>query len=424
LRIEHGRIPIFIHPDLDAGVAETAAALELARSTGVDVPRAEYLYGTAVAIADQPGGEDALRRAIDTARAAGDTSTEFLAANNMISFNESGGDPQVARQVCREFIDRARELGLGEWQHGFEVALASLDFHAGAYDRVLACEETLAVAMEPRARDQLLEAFCITLVDLGRIDEALRRVDAAEVNVAKDFRGQMQVLWVRTEAALWGGRPERAIEYARRFLAGPAGDPNLPFGLVSLAWARLDLGRDPGDAVPAQARPMLMAIPPEVEGIRALHAGANAQAADHFGHAATLWEPYHRRGEIRCLWAQGEAVRRTGDIDEGVRLLTAAESRAQDLGMLPLLARIHRSLRAAGQRRSAPRTRTAGSILTDRQRQILGLVTEGLTNAEIAQRLGISRHTVVTQLASASAKLGTSSRAQTASFASAELSPR
>jgi DNA-binding CsgD family transcriptional regulator len=85
--------------------------------------------------------------------------------------------------------------------------------------------------------------------------------------------------------------------------------------------------------------------------------------------------------------------------------------------MHPLLARIHQSLRAAGQRRSAPRTRTPGSVLTDRQRQILGLVADGLTNAQIAHRLGISRHTVVTQLASASAKLGTSSRAQTASLA-------
>lgn len=417
LRIEHSRVPIFIESDLEAGLAETNAALELARATGVDVPRAEYLYGTAVAIADRPGGEDALRRAIDGARAAGDTSTEFLAANNLISFNESSGDPTVARRVCREFIDRARELGLGEWQHGFEVALAALDFHAGAYDRVLACEDLLALALEPRARDQLLEAFCITLIDLGRIDEALRRIDAAEKTVAKDFRGRMQVTWVRTEAALWGGQPERAIGYAQEYVTGPDGDPNVGFFRVSSAWAHVELGRDPGGPAGAQARPMLTAIPPEVEGIRALHAGDAVRAAEHFDDAARRWAPYHRRGEIRCLWAQGEAVRRSGDIAEGVRLLTAVEARAQELGMHPLLARIHRSLRAAGQRRSAARTRAPGSVLTDRQRQILGLVAEGLTNAEIAHRLGISRHTVVTQLASAAAKLGTSSRAQTASLA-------
>jgi DNA-binding CsgD family transcriptional regulator len=103
-----------------------------------------------------------------------------------------------------------------------------------------------------------------------------------------------------------------------------------------------------------------------------------------------------------------------------VQALERAEKVAVDHGMLPMLGRIHRSLRAAGQRRSAPRTRHAGSTLTGRQRQVLALVAAGLTNAEIAHRLGVSRHTVVTQIASASAKLGATSRAQAASLAAAD----
>jgi DNA-binding CsgD family transcriptional regulator len=51
---------------------------------------------------------------------------------------------------------------------------------------------------------------------------------------------------------------------------------------------------------------------------------------------------------------------------------------------------------------------------------VLALVAAGLTNAEIAHRLGVSRHTVVTQIASASAKLGATSRAQAASLAAAD----
>jgi DNA-binding CsgD family transcriptional regulator len=417
LRIEHSRVAIFIDTDLAAGVAEASAALELARTTGVDVPRAEYLYGTALATADLPGSEAALRAAIDDARAAGDPSTEFLAANNLIAFNESSGDPAVALALCREYIDRAHQLGLGEWELGFRMALAGLDFHAGNYNDVLAGEDLLVQAREPRARDYLLEAFCLALIDVGRIDEALRRVDAAEPTFAKDGRGLVQLHWMRTEAALWGGQPARALGHAEHVLAGPAGDPNIEFGWVSRAWALFDLGRDPGPPPPAHRRAMLSAVRPELEGIRALHAEEPATAANGFAEAARLWAPYHRRGEIRSLWAHGEAVRRSGDTAGAVRLLTAVEQRAKELGMHPLLARIHQSLRAAGQRRSAPRTRTPGSVLTDRQRQILGLVADGLTNAQIAHRLGISRHTVVTQLASASAKLGTSSRAQTASLA-------
>jgi DNA-binding CsgD family transcriptional regulator len=50
---------------------------------------------------------------------------------------------------------------------------------------------------------------------------------------------------------------------------------------------------------------------------------------------------------------------------------------------------------------------------------VLALVGEGLTNAQIAHRLGISRHTVVAQISSASAKLGAANRAQAAVLAEA-----
>jgi DNA-binding CsgD family transcriptional regulator len=424
LRIERSRVPIFIESDLEAGVIASRAALETAQLADVDVPRAEYLYGTALACADLAGAEDELRRAIDHARAAGDTSTEFLAANNLISFNESSGDPAVARGLCAEFIERAHELGLGEWERSFRIAAAGLDFHAGGYSDVLACEDLLEQALEPRGRDYLMEAFCLALIDVGRIDEAVRRMDAAEPNFANDSRGRIERAWVRTEAALWGGQPARAIEYADLVLAEPPGDPNTQFGWVSRAWACFDLDRDPGISAPEHPRPMLAAIRPEVDAVRALYAGDAAGAATAFDTAQRLWAPYHYRGYVRCAWGSGEALRRAGDKPAAVAALEQAEKLAADRGMLPLLGRIHRSLRAAGERRSAPRTRHAGSTLTGRQRQVLALVADGLTNAEIAHRLGISRHTVVTQLASASAKLGAASRAQAASLAATALAER
>lgn len=47
---------------------------------------------------------------------------------------------------------------------------------------------------------------------------------------------------------------------------------------------------------------------------------------------------------------------------------------------------------------------------------MLQLAATGLTNAEIATRLSVSRHTVVSQIASASAKLGATSRTQAAAL--------
>jgi DNA-binding CsgD family transcriptional regulator/tetratricopeptide (TPR) repeat protein len=418
LRIEHGRIPIFLDADLDRGVEETRAAFELARTTGVEVPRAEYLYGTALAVADRPGGTRHLESAIEAARAAGDVSTEFRAANNLASFHESGGDQQAARALCLQFIQRASELGLGDWKHSFQAALAGMDFHAGNYDTVLLnCEELLDQVREKRARDTVLEALCLSLVDVGRIDEALRRLALPENRFSDDYRGTIQHDWIRTEAALWGGRPAESLKHAERAATFSEEDPNLFFFECSRAWAHFDLGQDPGPAPREHPRAMLSAVRPEVEGIGLMYRGDDAAAAEAFGTAAQRWAPFHRRGELRCLWAQGEATRRAGDRAAAIEMLSEVETRLTRLGMLPLLNRVHRSLRTAGVRRSAPRTRSAGDLLTGRQRELLRLVGDGLTNAEIAQRLGISRHTVVSQLASSVAKLGATSRTHAAALA-------
>ena len=48
--------------------------------------------------------------------------------------------------------------------------------------------------------------------------------------------------------------------------------------------------------------------------------------------------------------------------------------------------------------------------LTPREHEVLGLVADGLRNREIAERMGISEHTVKFHLAAVFGKLGASSR--------------
>jgi DNA-binding NarL/FixJ family response regulator len=59
----------------------------------------------------------------------------------------------------------------------------------------------------------------------------------------------------------------------------------------------------------------------------------------------------------------------------------------------------------------------AADELTEREREVLGLVAEGLSNAAIAERLVVSVHTVRNHIASLSAKLGAHSKLEALSIA-------
>jgi DNA-binding NarL/FixJ family response regulator len=63
-------------------------------------------------------------------------------------------------------------------------------------------------------------------------------------------------------------------------------------------------------------------------------------------------------------------------------------------------------------RRPVARDRVMGTVLTNREQEILTLLADGLGNKQIAARLGISTNTVKTHLELLFEKLGVSSRAE------------
>ena len=106
------------------------------------------------------------------------------------------------------------------------------------------------------------------------------------------------------------------------------------------------------------------------------------------------------------------------DVERTALLRAHAEA-----GRLPAAA-VDAVLAAAGA--APPPTAMPAGGLTARERAVLDLVADGLTNVAIGRRLGISPKTVNAHLEHAYAKLGVSTRASAvvAAFSAGELAPR
>jgi DNA-binding CsgD family transcriptional regulator len=123
------------------------------------------------------------------------------------------------------------------------------------------------------------------------------------------------------------------------------------------------------------------------------------------------WRAAARRWEqLGCPFERAAAL---ADADDEEALLAAMEL-ADNLGAVPLADRVRRRLRGRGikgvPRGPQPATRANPAGLTARQLDVLELIHEGLTDAEIAQRLVLSVKTVNHHVAAILAKLGADNR--------------
>jgi DNA-binding CsgD family transcriptional regulator len=99
-------------------------------------------------------------------------------------------------------------------------------------------------------------------------------------------------------------------------------------------------------------------------------------------------------------------------LDDPIALVEAL-SVARQLGAQPLTQAVSRRLRLLGHpvpRGVAPSTRTHPAGLTARQAEVLTLVAEGHTNAEIAEALYLSPRTVESHVSAVLTKLGATTR--------------
>ena len=109
----------------------------------------------------------------------------------------------------------------------------------------------------------------------------------------------------------------------------------------------------------------------------------------------------------------GVARARTGAVDAAVEAFDRALVEYADAGATWDAGRVRGRLREHGVRRrlvARERTETGWPAMTDSELAVARLVTQGLTNREVAEQLFISPHTVSSHLRSIFAKLGINSR--------------
>ena len=204
---------------------------------------------------------------------------------------------------------------------------------------------------------------------------------------------------------------ERAVaeapdDVARTRLLPAVAEVALATGDLSRAHEAVDGLVEAENARPA---PLLAAIVAGLDGEVRLTEGDAREAIRLLRRAESIWReldaPYDA-ARVRALL--GEALRQLGDADSSALEFDAALRTLRMLGAEPDVRRVEG---LAGR----PVGRAGG--LSDREAEVLRLVSGGSTNRAIASALGISERTVDRHVSNIYTKLGVSSRAAATAFA-------
>jgi DNA-binding CsgD family transcriptional regulator len=312
---------------------------------------------------------------------------------------EMKGELGEAEELCEAAVESARLSANRHYLFWALFELAWPRYFAGDLEGAIeACEESLrhgdrlTGATIPSAGGGPGWALGVALFSSGQPEKALetmRALGSEEIEFAipveRCFDWETMAL-----AELAGGSVEVAEAHADRAEQLAAGlDLNLPQALAARARAAIHLHKGEAAAAIGPARI-------GVEGAEA--AGAGLQAA------------YSRQLLGRALAAAGER-------GEAIEVLREAERRLDASNSIRERDATRRELRKLGARREA-RGPAAGETgvasLTKREHEIAALVTDRMTNKEIAAELFLSEKTIESHLRNIFFKLGASSRVDVA----------
>jgi DNA-binding CsgD family transcriptional regulator len=433
--VEQGRLELALmacdRPDADDLLASADRALAVARDCGDPALEAQALADGGLALVSQGRTAEGFAR-LDAALAA-----------------ISGGDVDLATAgICfcsmLTACDRAGDVRrTEEWIALVEGLLAPLDGRPRAlhvhcrvvYGSVLCASgrwsEAEALMVEALGPDDApnLDHRAVTVSHLAGLRLEQGRVDEAAELLAP-YEDWVTTCGSLARVHLRRGELDQAAAVLRRGLSELVGDAvrsaPLLATLVEVELTRGDAaaaGEAAGELAAVAGAVDLPAVRAEAavaEGRVAAAAGDAGAARTAFAAAKAMLGPGQRPldlGRVRLELAR--ALDAAGDRPGAVAEARAALAGFDRLGAVAARDQAAALLRSWGDT-GRPRPRDADELdasLTRREREVLSLVAEGLTNPQIAERLYISPKTAEHHVGRVLTKLGVRSRAEAAALA-------
>lgn len=446
--------------------AHALEALRIARATGSDLAIARAL-NACFPVHPGPARErrESVEEALRRARACGATDEILLAT---IWLMNSGGD------------DLRLEESVRAGQRAFADALDRGGPHWGYFVAAFAAEDLLLLGRFDEAFDLLREALAVRSVGVpgaltrlaatkhavrtGDVGAAGKHLERALELVEPDFAGlRSDIACTVAEVRFAEGNPEAALAWVEERLMDGRGRSEAPFEHKTVAWLtraladvaqaardgrhlsaerraveRLDhwlevVGSTDASALRADSALQLSAW----DDLHHLLATAEVARCRRTREESTHWERLVTRCRADGLrWYEAYGLLRLGQAmigEHGTRSETSLALRrlhhlATSMGAVPLREEAEALARAARislvepalvppTRPTAPDGVRASSELTAREREVLGHLVAGRTNAEVAQSLVISEKTVSVHVSNILRKTDTTSRAAAAAWA-------
>ncbi len=359
-----------------------------------------------------------LEVAVDEATSSTDPMSEMDSTRNLAMLHLGLGNWTQSAAVARRAEAVAEAHGAVSWVAEFktleimaEIALSACDDAAIGW---LSWVRTSPARLDTRA--MATSTLATVLVDRGAIErsgEILAAWSTPDSLAGMGSLPQAMISWALAQRAwVLGDLDEvaRVASWATDTL--PPGFPTLAGTQVMWRWAEYESGlpiRSPdpqGGLLPCAAM--------EASAVQLLAEGATGDAADAFQEAAAAWSTLMLRSALRCRWAAGLSLVLDGREELGAELLEALDAELDQAGVPALRPRVAAAFRLATGRELAGVGTSSVSVLSARQQQVLLLVGEGLSTAQIARRLGLTPDTVNSHVRLAMRKMGARTRVEAA----------